>query len=88
MVYKLEQGRPVRPGETGILSDGRAVSGFDSYLDANPALAAQEGYYPMEESETPEYDTETEYVVDSYAVVDGKIVQKWEVHSIEGGDGE
>lgn len=86
MVYKLEQGRPVRPGETGILSDGRAVSGYERYLDANPDVAAAEGYYPMEGSAPPEYDGETEYITDSYAVAAGKIVQTWVVHNIEGGD--
>lgn len=86
MVYKLIDGRPARPGETGVLSDGRAVSGYERYLDANPDVAAAEGYYPMEGSEPPGCSGGTEYITDSYAVVDGKIVQKWEVHNIEGGD--
>ena len=76
------------PPENGVLRDGRAVSGYRNLLCAQAEVAEAEGYYPMEESETPEYDTEAEYVVDSYAVVDGQIVQRWEVHSIEGGDGE
>lgn len=83
MVYRLENGRPVRPGETGILSDGRAVSGFDRYLDANPETAAAQGYYPMEETQAPECDGETEYAADSYAVVDGVIVQSWAVKEMD-----
>ena len=46
------------------------------------------GYYELEETALPVYDAETEYITVSYTMTDRKIVQKWEVHSIEGGDGE
>ena len=86
MVYKLENGRPVRPGETGVLADGTAVSGLGRYLDANLEAAAAEGYYPLVEAEPPAWDEKTEYITDSYAVADGKIVQTWELHHMEGSD--
>ena len=88
MVYKLIDGRPMMPPENGVLRDGRAVSGYRNLLCAQAEAAEAEGYYELEETAPPVHDAETENITASYTVENGKIVQKWEVHSIEGGAGE
>lgn len=81
MVYKLIDGRPMMPPENGVLRDGRAVSGYRNLLCAQAETAEAEGYYELEETAPPVYDTETEYITVSYTMTDGKIVQKWRIEN-------
>lgn len=81
MVYKLIDGRPMMPPENGVLRDGRAVSGYRNLLCAQAEAAEAEGYYELEETAPPVYDTETEYITVSYTMTDGKIVQKWRIEN-------
>lgn len=46
-------------------------------------LADVFGYLPMQYTETPSYDPETQYVTDYWMEEDGYAVQHWEVHEIE-----
>ena len=39
-------------------------------------------WLPMVYTDAPEYDPETQYVVDHWEEIDGKAVQKWEVHEL------
>lgn len=69
------------PPENGVLRDGRAVSGYRNLLCAQAEAAEAEGYYELEETAPPVYDTETEYITVSYTMTDGKIVQKWRIEN-------
>ena len=42
-----------------------------------------EGYHKVVNTDPPEHDPDTQYVVPYYEMEDNKIVQKWEIHEIE-----
>lgn len=52
---------------------------------ANPSdeLYEQFGWLPVIETDPPEYDPETQYLVNHWEEIDGKAVQVWEVKEIE-----
>ena len=45
-------------------------------------LASMFGWLPMVYTDAPEYDPETQYVVDHWEEIDGKAVQVWEIHEL------
>lgn len=62
--------------QTGTLSDGSTVSGYDLLP---PETLAAEGWQDAEDS-PPDYDPVTHYLVhEGYAVEDGRAVQKYRV---------
>ncbi len=59
--------------KTGTLKDGRTVSGYH-LLDEEVLL--NEGWLPLEDI-PPEYDEETQYLVqDGYEVLEDKVIKK------------
>ena len=65
--------------KTGILKDGSTVSGYH-LLDEN--ILRDEGWLPLEDIK-PEYDEETQYLVnDGYEILEDKVVKKYKVEDI------
>ena len=72
MRYTLENGKPVEV--TYIIIDGmRVVHPFDETVDAAGAG------YPLQLTDEPEYDPETQRLEQSWTLTDGKIVQTWTI---------
>lgn len=46
------------------------------------ALASLFGWLPMVYTDEPQYDPETQYVVDHWEEQDGQAVQVWEIHEL------
>ena len=65
--------------QTGTLKDGSTVSGYhllDEYL------LKDEGWLPLEDN-PPEYDTETQYLMnDGYEVLEDKVIKKYRIEEI------
>ena len=60
--------------KTGILKDGRTVSGYH-LLDEEVLL--NEGWLPLEDN-PPQYDVETQYLVqDGYEILEDKVIKKY-----------
>ena len=65
--------------KTGTLSDGRTVSGYH-LLDEEVLL--DEGWLPLEDN-PPEYDMETQYLInDGYEVFEDKVIKKYRIKEI------
>ena len=65
--------------KVGTLSDGRTVSGYH-LLDEETLL--NEGWLPLEDN-PPEYDSETQYIVnDGYEILEDKVVKKYRIEDI------
>lgn len=65
--------------KTGMLKDGRTVSGYH-LLDYETLL--DEGWLPLEDVE-PEYDIETQYLVqDGYEILEDKVIKKYRIEEI------
>jgi hypothetical protein len=65
--------------KVGTLSDGRTVSGYH-LLDEEVLL--DEGWLPLEDS-PPEYDMETQYLVqDGYEILEDKVIKKYRIEEI------
>ena len=65
--------------KTGVLKDGRTVSGYH-LLDEETLL--DEGWLPLEDVE-PEYDEETQYLVDDgYEILEDKVIKKYRIEEI------
>jgi hypothetical protein len=65
--------------KVGTLKDGRTVSGYH-LLDEEILL--NEGWLPLEDI-PPEYDMETQYLVnDGYEILDDKVIKKYKVENI------
>lgn len=65
--------------KTGVLKDGRTVSGYH-LLDEEILL--EEGWLPLEDVK-PEYDEETQYLVnDGYEILEDKVIKKHKVENI------
>ena len=63
--------------KTGVLKDGRTVSGYH-LLDEETLL--EEGWLPLEDVE-PEYDEETQYLVqDGYEILEDKVIFEGKVY--------
>lgn len=67
MFYKIEENEIKMCPQNGKLSDGTAISNLPKYFEKNTDIAAQNGYYPLEEKE----DETREFV--GYTVKDGVI---------------
>ena len=67
MFYKVEENKIKMCPQNGELKDGTAISNLPKYFEKNTDIAAQNGYYPLEETE----DGAREPV--GYAVKDGVI---------------
>ncbi len=64
---------------TGTLKDGSTVSGYH-LLDEEALL--DEGWLPLEDVE-PEYDMETQYLVqDGYEILEDKVIRKYRIEEI------
>jgi len=65
--------------KVGTLKDGRTVSGYH-LLDEE--ILKQEGWLPLEDIK-PEYDEETQYLVnDGYEVLEDKVIKKYRIEEI------
>jgi len=65
--------------KTGVLKDGRTVSGYH-LLDEN--ILRDEGWLPLEDN-PPEYDEETQYLVnDGYEILEDKVIKKYRIEDI------
>ena len=65
--------------KVGALSDGRTVSGYH-LLDEE--ILKEEGWLPLEDIK-PEYDVETQYLVnDGYEILEDKVTKKYRVEDI------
>ena len=65
--------------KTGTLKDGRTVSGYH-LLDEEVLL--DEGWLPLEDN-PPEYDVETQYLVqDGYEILEDKVIKKYRIEEI------
>lgn len=65
--------------KTGTLKDGRTVSGYH-LLDEE--TLKDEGWLPLEDM-IPEYDEETQYLVnDGYEILEDKVLKKYRIESI------
>ena len=65
--------------KTGILKDGRTVSGYH-LLDEDTLI--DEGWLPLEDN-PPEYDTETQYLVnDGYEILENKVIKRYKIEDI------
>lgn len=68
--------------KVGQLKDGRSVSGYDSLIKSDPILAKEEGWLPLEDN-PPEYNPETQYLIDDgYEIFEDKVVKKYKVKDI------
>ncbi len=65
--------------KVGTLSDGRTVSGYH-LLDIE--ILKDEGWLPLEDVK-PEYDVETQYLVnDGYEILEDKVIKKYSIVDI------
>jgi hypothetical protein len=65
--------------KTGTLKNGSTVSGYH-LLDGETLL--EEGWLPLEDVE-PEYDEETQYLVnDGYEILEDKVIKKYKIEDI------
>jgi hypothetical protein len=65
--------------KVGTLKDGRTVSGYH-LLDEEVLL--DEGWLPLEDN-PPEYDIETQYIVnDGYEILEDKVIKKYRIEEI------
>ncbi len=65
--------------KTGVLKDGSTVSGYH-LLDEE--LLREEGWLPLEDVE-PEYDIETQYLInDGYEILEDKVIKKYSIVDI------
>lgn len=65
--------------KTGTLKNGSTVSGYH-LLDGETLL--EEGWLPLEDVE-PEYDEETQYLVnDGYEILEDKVIKKYRIEEI------
>jgi hypothetical protein len=65
--------------KVGTLKDGRTVSGYH-LLDEN--ILKDEGWLPLEDIK-PEYDEETQYLVnDGYEILEDKVIKKYRIEEI------
>ena len=65
--------------KTGTLSIGETVSGYH-LLDEN--ILKDEGWLPLEDIQ-PEYDEETQYLVnDGYEILEDKVIKKYRIEEI------
>ena len=65
--------------KVGTLKDGRTVSGYH-LLDEEVLL--DEGWLPLEDI-PPEYDMETQYLVqDGYEILEDKVIKKYRIEEI------
>ena len=65
--------------KVGTLKDGRTVSGYH-LLDEEVLL--DEGWLPLEDI-PPEYDEETQYLVqDGYEILEDKVIKKYRIEEI------
>ena len=58
------------------------VSNLLTFLEENPKIAKENGYYPVKEVEYPIFN-ENEYVEEKYSIVRGKIVPQYTVLSYD-----
>lgn len=72
MRYTLQDGKPVEV--ISIVVDGmRIIHPTDAQVDASGAG------YPLQLTDAPEYDTETQRLEESWTLTGGKIVQTWTI---------
>ena len=65
--------------KVGTLKDGSTVSGYH-LLDEEVLL--DEGWLPLEDN-PPEYDMETQYIVnDGYEILEDKVIKKYRIEDI------
>ena len=65
--------------KVGTLKDGRTVSAYH-LLDEETLL--EEGWLPLEDN-PPEYDEETQYLVnDGYEILEDKVIKKYRIEEI------
>lgn len=65
--------------KVGTLKDGRTVSGYH-LLDEE--ILKEEGWLPLEDN-PPEYDIETQYLVqDGYEILEDKVIKKYRIEEI------
>jgi hypothetical protein len=65
--------------KTGILKDGSTVSGYH-LLDEE--ILKEEGWLPLEDN-SPEYDRETQYLInDGYEILEDKVIKKYKIEDI------
>jgi hypothetical protein len=65
--------------KTGVLKDGRTVSGYH-LLDED--ILKEEGWLPLEDN-PPEYNPETQYLVnDGYEILEDKVVKKYRIEDM------
>ena len=65
--------------QTGTLKDGSTVSGYH-LLDDD--ILRDEGWLPLEDVK-PEYDEETQYLVnDGYEILEDKVIKKYRIEEI------
>lgn len=65
--------------KVGTLKDGSTVSGYH-LLDED--ILREEGWLPLEDN-PPEYDQETQYLVnDGYEILEDKVVKKYRIEEI------
>ena len=65
--------------KVGVLKDGSTVSGYH-LLDIE--ILKDEGWLPLEDIE-PEYDIETQYIVqDGYEILEDKVIKKYRIEEI------
>ena len=65
--------------KTGILKDGSTVSGYH-LLDEE--ILKEEGWLPLEDN-SPEYDRETQYLInDGYEILEDKVIKKYRIEEI------
>lgn len=80
-MVQVENGEIVKYSlpKVGTLKDGRTVSGYN-LLDEE--ILKNEGWLPLEDIK-PEYDEETQYLVDDgYEILEDKVVKKYKVENI------
>ena len=67
-----------------VIIDGKetGVSNLLTFLEENPKVAKENGYYPVKEIEYPVL-MENEYVEEKYTLVRGKIVPEYTVLSYD-----
>lgn len=69
-----------------VIIDGKetGVSNLLTFLEENPKIAKENGYYPYKEIPYPEIN-EGEYIEESYTIVRGKIVPTYTICKYEAG---
>lgn len=86
MLKKFVNNRISEVPKNGIVViDGETfgVSNLYHYLVENMEIANKNGYYEYIEKDKPEYNPETEYIIERYNIIDNILYKEYEIQKIE-----